>query len=158
METNNTNDATIEILDPLPSPHEGRSPHNKFPEELRQQVVQETLTTRNISKIAEKFSISRQTVSVILREYLGEHKELIDFEFINSIDEVTRKVLTRLKNEIDSIPPSQLVIAAGVLLDKREGLFKGKVTGGNQVLNLRVAWKDAGSGAVELSTGTGQGE
>ncbi|MDF9409545.1 MAG: hypothetical protein A4E52_01784 [Pelotomaculum sp. PtaB.Bin013] len=157
METNNTNDTTIEILAPLPNGHEGRSPHNKFPEELRQQVVQETLVTRNISQIAEKFSISRQTVSVILREYLGENRELIDFEFISDIDEITRKMLTRLKNEVSSIPPSQLVVATGILLDKREGLLKGKVTGGNQTLNLKVAWKD-GAGAVELTTGTGQGD
>jgi len=148
----NTNETTsIEILDPLPNGHEGRSPHNKFPDELRQQVVQETLVTRNISKIAEKFSISRQTVSAILREYLGENKELIDFELISDIDEVTRKMLTRLKNEVNSIPPSQLVVATGILLDKRESLLKGKVTGGNQVLNLRVAWRD-GTGAVEFST------
>jgi len=146
----------LEPLDPLPAPSEGKPAHNAIPDEVKDLVIKAVLESNNISKTAEEFNLNRTTVAAIVREFRSEVGEFTDFKYQNRIEKVLDKLLLRLENETGEVKLSQLPVTVAILLDKRREL-RGKTLNAQGPLNLRVAWKD-GSGAVELSTGTGQEE
>ncbi|OPX91155.1 MAG: hypothetical protein A4E53_00747 [Pelotomaculum sp. PtaB.Bin104] len=154
-----------EILEPLPDEQlggplepvrEGHPAWNKIPDEVRDQIIEDVLKTGNFAKTAENFGLNRVTVAAVIKEFRAEVSEFIDFKYQARIENILDKLLQRLENEAGEIKLSQLPVSVGILLDKRREL-RGNISGGNQSLNLKVAWRD-GSGAVELTTnGIGMG-
>lgn len=153
------------VLEPLPDEQldgllepirEGHPAWNRIPDEVKDQVIEDILKTGSIVKTAEKFGLNRATVGAIVREFRSEVGKLVDFRYQTRIEKVLDKLLQRLENETGEVKTGQLPVTIAILLDKRREL-RGKTLNAQGPLNLRVAWRD-GSGAVELSTGTGQGE
>ncbi len=151
-------DLDIEVLPPLPCPAEGRAPVNKIPDETREQFAQAVFTEGMTAREAcRKFGINKNSATPILREYFASMVEANNFSMVSSLDEITGQMLTRIKQNIQNIPIQQLVVAFGILADKRQALLnKIPRVVGQAGLSLRIAWRD-GSGAVELNTGNDSG-
>lgn len=142
-------------LDPLPHIREGVEPVNKFPEELKEEIALAVLSDkRKIKDVAESYGVGRNIVGQIVREHFAQTADLQNIELAHELGDVTSLMLQRIRNNINDIPLSQLVVSFGILTDKRQALA-GKMAAPPGSLSLRVAWKD-GSGAVELNTGSGE--
>lgn len=141
------------ILDPLPCRFEGQTPANKTDEAIRQQVVEAVLEQGlTLTAAAEKFSLHRDTVGAMLKEYRIETGELENVRLGNKFHKLADRVLDELQEkDLSGASVSQLGVLAGIAVDKKIQLT-GKPAAGNGNISMRVAWKD-GSGAVELSTG-----
>lgn len=145
------------ILDPLPCQFKGQSPANKTDEAIRQQVVQAVLEQGlTLTAAAEKFCLSRDTVSAIVKGHRQEVGELENVRLGNKFHKLAERVVDELSDrDLSATPVSQLGVLAGISIDKKLQLT-GKPAGGNGNISMRVAWKD-GSGAVEVTTGGGSG-
>lgn len=140
------------ILDPLPHSREGLEPANKLPDELREEIALAVLTDkRKIKDVADTYGLGRNIVGQIVREHFSQTADLQNIEVAHELGEVTTLMLRRIRNNINEIPLSQLVVAFGILTDKRRDLA-GKMGAAPGNLSLKIVWKD-GSGAVELNTG-----
>lgn len=144
-----------EPLTPLPHSREGLEPANKLPDELREEIALAVLTNkRKIKDVADSYGLGRNIVGQIVREHFSQTADLQNIELAHELGEVTALMLQRIRNNIEAIPLSQLVVAFGILTDKRRDLT-GKMGAAPGNLSLKIAWKD-GSGAVELTTGDSQ--
>jgi len=142
------------ILNPLPPSREGEEPANKFPEALREEIALAVLTDkRKIVDVAKSYGVGRNIVGQIVREHFSQTADLQNIELAHGLGEVTTLMLQRIRNSINEIPLSQVVVAFGILTDKRRDLA-GKTIQAPRNINLKIAWKD-GSGAAELNVGGG---
>ncbi|MCM1567023.1 MAG: hypothetical protein NC238_14020 [Dehalobacter sp.] len=143
-------ESDTEVLSPMPNT--GRGGHNKIPDETRDQIIEDFLVTKNITKTAKKFNLNRETVGFIIREAFGENKLTADVALAKQFEEAADTFLREIKNRnLKDTSVRDLVVAAGICIDKRQ-VLSGSAPRGNAPLSLKIAWKD-GSGAVELSTG-----
>lgn len=143
--------AEATAIDPLPARFEDATPHNRFPDDLREEIALAVLSEkRKIREVAETYGLNRNTVGQIVREHFAQTADLQNIELAHELGEVTSLMLQRIRNNIEEIPLSQLVVAFGILTDKRQALA-GKMAQARGTLSLKVAWQD-GSGAVELTT------
>ncbi|OPX86076.1 MAG: hypothetical protein A4E53_03282 [Pelotomaculum sp. PtaB.Bin104] len=146
----------LEPLNPLPAPGEGRPPHNRLPDELREEIALFISQGGTVKDAAAKFGVNRATAGHIYREYFNETQELENMRLGHKFHNLAERVVDELNSkDLTSVPASQLGVLAGIAVDKKTQLV-GRPTAAPGALNLKVAWRD-GSGAVELSTGTGQG-
>ena len=147
-------DPDIEVLPPLPAPSEGQTPANKTDEVIQQQVVRDVLVQGfTITATAEKFSLNRNTVAAIVKEYRQEISEIENIRLSNKFHNLADRVLDELQGkDLSGASVSQLSVLAGICVDKKIQLTGKPAAGQAGGLSLKVAWKD-GSGAVQLTTG-----
>jgi transposase-like protein len=141
----------IELMEPIPRPYEGQKPPNAYPEEVRQQAVDLAIQLKSGRKAARQLGISPRAVQAWLAEEVagdaGDWNMLKVKELEGKIEQVLAKIGP---DKIDKAGLRDLVVAAGILLDKRQAMLPKARNEARQ--RLRIAWKD-GSGAVEVETG-----
>ena len=145
-----------EVLKPVPRAWEERpelrgGQEKVWPEEVRRQAVDLAIELKSGRKAARQLGIPARTVHQWLAEEVLDQANDWNMLRVKEIESKIEQVLAKIGPEkIDKAGLRDLVVAAGILLDKREGLLpKAK----NEVRQrLRIAWKD-GSGAVEFETG-----
>lgn len=140
-----------ELMEPIPRPYEGQKPWNTYPEEIRQQAIDLAIELKSGRKAARQLGISPRAVQAWLaEEVIGESYDWNMLQ-VKEIEDKIEQILVKISpDKIDKAGLRDLVVAAGILLDKREGLLPKARNEARQ--RLRIAWKD-GSGAVEVETG-----
>jgi len=145
------NPLLLEPLPPVPHNRVDNPPGNKYPDAFRVEIAEEILSTKNLTAVAEKYGLARNTVISIAKEFFGEKRELESIFLSEELHTVANRAIQELKSRnLSKASVSQLGVLVGICLDKAEQLTN-KIQS-PQNLNLKIAWKD-GSGAVELSTG-----
>jgi predicted transcriptional regulator len=139
-----------DILKPIPRPYEGEKPWNAYPDEVRQQAVDLAIELRSGRKAARQLGISPRAVQAWLAEEVAGDAGDWNMLQIKELEGKIERILAKIGPEkIDKAGLRDLVVAAGILLDKRESLLPKAKNEARQ--RLRIAWKD-GSGAVEIET------
>jgi len=141
----------LEALPPAEHNRAAKTPANKYSDTFRVEIAEEILRTQNLTAVAEKYGIARNTVISIAKEFFGEKRELESIFISEDLHAVADRAIQELKTRnLSKTSVSQLGVLVGICLDKAEQLTKQIQP--VQSLNLKIAWKN-GSGAVELSTG-----
>jgi predicted transcriptional regulator len=138
------------IEQPIPRAWEGGKPWNAYPDEVRQQAVDLAIELRSGRKAARQLGISPRAVQAWLAEEVAGDAGDWNMLQIKELEGKIERILAKIGPEkIDKAGLRDLVVAAGILLDKRESLLPKAKNEARQ--RLRIAWKD-GSGAVEIET------
>lgn len=148
---NPNNHQSPSILDPLPK-NDSLPTHNRLPAHVREAIAQAVIQEgQTVTAVAEAFGVRRHTVAEIVKEYITEFFPLRDLQLATKLDGIAEAMLQRLEDNVDELPPGQLPVAAGIILDKRQVLVN-RMGREQAPFRLRIAWQD-GSGAVELTVG-----
>lgn len=141
----------VEVLTPIPRPYEGKPAHNAYPPEVKQQAVELAVQLRSSVKAAHQLGIPSQTVQKWVAEEMARNAGDWDAFQVKELEDRIEQILARVEpDKIEKAGLRDVVIAAGVLFDKRAALLG--TTGRKDkepTRKLRVVWKD-GSGAVEV--------
>lgn len=141
------------ILTPVPRPFEGEKPPNAWPSEIREAAIDLAIELKSARKAGKHLGIPVRTIQYWLAEEVASgDANAWDAYAVKEIQDKIEQVLARIgPDKIDKAGLRDLVIAAGILLDKRQNMIP-KAKAETPPTRLRIAWKD-GSGAVEVENG-----
>ncbi|OPY60033.1 MAG: hypothetical protein A4E56_02943 [Pelotomaculum sp. PtaU1.Bin065] len=131
-----------------------RVPWNKAAPEFVAQVLDEVLQGEPISHIAKRHGISRRVISKWIIREAQETRQARDGIYALRMNKLLDRMLEEADNkDLSDTSLRDLVVAMGIIADKREKFYSSQPSPPSPGLNLRVMWaNNGGAAAIEVTT------
>ncbi|WP_449240897.1 helix-turn-helix domain-containing protein [Desulfoscipio gibsoniae] len=145
------------IMQPVPRAWEDkpalRGNQKDYPPEVREQAIQLAIELKSSAKAAKRLGIDPSTVRSWVSQELATGESVDPAWSTGAIKEIEHKIdkiLARVEpDKIDKAGLRDLIVAAGILLDKRAAMLpKAK---NEAPCRLRIVWR-GGQGAAEIES------